>query len=99
MTDLTQLTQIIEKLDTDRVNITTSIESFKTKKDDLDQQKTVLLEQIENNEKALGREEEKLKSLDETIAEVKEGYNKIMESTKMLLDIVSVKYNTDVSNN
>lgn len=99
MTDLTQLTQIIEKLDTDRVNITTSIESFKTKKDDLDQQKTVLLEQIDNNEKALGREEEKLKSLDETIAEVKEGYNKIMESTKMLLDIVSVKYNTDVSNN
>ena len=91
MSDLSKLTEIIEAFDADRSKITETITDLETKEKTLNSQKTALLETISNNEKTLKRQVELLKGLDETITEVKAGYNKIMESTKMLLDIVSSK--------
>ena len=91
MTDIGQLTKIISDLDLERVELTKTIKALETKEANLNLEKKTLLQTIVNNTMSLKRENSKIANLDITISEVKLGYNKIMESTKMLLDIVSSK--------
>ena len=97
MGDLSKLTQIIESFDSDRTAITNTIKELEQREIKYIAGKVAILDRISINEKSLERERDRLVSLDDTIKEVKEGYNKIMQSTKMLLDIVSTKNtSTDV---
>lgn len=91
MGELAQLDGFIKKLEEDKNSKNSTIHNLQSEIDELTLQQQSLASEIQKKNALLDNEKKGLAILEDTITETSTGYQKILESTRALLEIVSTK--------
>lgn len=91
MGELAQLDGFIKKLEEDKNSKNSTIHNLQSEIDELTLQQQSLASEIQKKNVLLDNEKKGLAILEDTITETSTGYQKILESTRALLEIVSTK--------
>jgi predicted nucleic acid-binding Zn-ribbon protein len=91
MGELGQLDGLIKSLQTDKTEKQQSIDTLQGELDNINKQQIQLASEATKKNDLLTAEKKGLSLLEDTISETTTGYNKIIESTRALLSIISSK--------
>lgn len=91
MGELGQLDGLIKSLQHDKTEKQQTIDTLQGELDNIINQQTLLLTEATKKTDLLTAEKKGLSLLEDTISETTTGYNKIIESTRALLSIISSK--------
>jgi len=91
MGELGQLDGLIKSLQNDKTEKQQTIDTLQGELDNIINQQTLLLAEATKKTDLLTAEKKGLSLLEDTISETTTGYNKIIESTRALLSIISSK--------